>query len=98
MDTKNKEKILAQFEVNIVNLLNKKYDYIYLCKADFFACFENSLFTTGNCEVKVNFEKSETMISSHFAIKGIIELVCDRSLETFDFPIELEEKIFFKFE
>jgi uncharacterized metal-binding protein YceD (DUF177 family) len=97
VDTKVREKILAQFDVSIVNLLNKKYDYNYLCKADFFECFENSLLTTGNCEVKVNFDKSETMITSQFEIKGTIELICDRSLEPFDFPIDLQEKIFFKF-
>lgn len=97
VDIKVKEKILAPFQVHIVNLQNKQYNYNFSCKADFFECFENSLFTTGDCQVKVQFTKSETMITANFLIQGSIELICDRSLEPFDYAIDVEEKIFFKF-
>ncbi len=97
METKNKEKILARFDINIVSLQNKLYNYEFVCKADFFECFENSLFNTGDCQVNVSFNKSETMITANFDIKGKIELICDRSLEPFDYEIDFLEKIFFKF-
>jgi uncharacterized protein len=97
VEAKNKEKILARFDINIVSLQNKQYNYEFVCKADFFECFENSLFNTGDCQVNVSFNKSETMITANFEIKGKIELVCDRSLEPFDYEIDLSEKIFFKF-
>jgi uncharacterized protein len=96
-EEKNKEKILNRYNIDIVALQNKAYDYNFVCDKDFFACFDNSLFETGHCEVKLDFVKSETMITVVFHIKGNVELVCDRSLEVFDYPIDSETKIFFKY-
>ncbi|NJO02762.1 MAG: DUF177 domain-containing protein [Bacteroidia bacterium] len=42
-------------------------------------------------------EKSDTMIQLHFHIKGSTELVCDRSLEPFEYPINLDQNLILKF-
>ena len=41
--------------------------------------------------------KHETFIETEFKISGAAHLVCDRSLEPFDFPIESKNKIVFKY-
>ncbi len=97
MDTKSKEKILANFEISIINLQNKLYEYNFECNEAYFQCFENGLFTTGHCQVQLQLEKSSTMLTALFTVKGIVELVCDRSLDVFDYPIDFTERIFFKF-
>lgn len=40
---------------------------------------------------------SETMIKAELKIEGTIELVCDRSLESFSSPVSIKETHFFKF-
>jgi len=47
--------------------------------------------------VYVKLIKTETIIQLFFDINGCIELECDRSLELFDFPINLKQKLFLKF-
>jgi uncharacterized protein len=96
-EEKSKEKILSTFNIDIVALQNKTYNYDYVCDKDFFACFETSLLETGNCEAKIALTKSETMLTVVFQLLGSIVLVCDRSLETFDYPIEVETIIYFKY-
>ncbi len=96
-EEKAKEKLLSQYHIDIVALQHKTYQYAWVCNKDFFACFENSLFATGSCEIGLTLTKSETMLTVVFDIKGTIELVCDRSLEVFDFPIHVLTTIFFKF-
>ena len=39
----------------------------------------------------------ETFIETDFKISGAAHLICDRSLEPFDFPIESKNKIVFKY-
>lgn len=58
--------------------------------------FENEIVNMGNLHAKVSLEKSETMIQTTFNITGTVQLECDRSLDLFDFPIELERTFIYK--
>ena len=42
-------------------------------------------------------DKHETFIEAEFKIKGEAKLICDRSLEPFDFPIDIDSHIMFKY-
>jgi uncharacterized metal-binding protein YceD (DUF177 family) len=42
-------------------------------------------------------DKRETFLDVEFGIKGVAKLVCDRSLEPFDFPIDTTSKVVFKY-
>jgi uncharacterized protein len=90
-------KDLKEFNIDWVGLADKRYDYQYIADNSFFALFEHSVVQEGLCNVNVALTKSPTMLICEFDIKGTIVLTCDRSLDAFDYPIETEEQIIFKF-
>ena len=45
----------------------------------------------------VSLNKHETFIEADFRIKGSVVLTCDRSLDTFDFPIDISQKLVYKY-
>ena len=42
-------------------------------------------------------DKRETMIEGFFHIQGTARLLCDRCLEPFDYPMDIEQRIVFKY-
>ncbi|WKN32938.1 DUF177 domain-containing protein [Porifericola rhodea] len=90
-------KNLAHFDIDIYKLANKQYKYQYQIDKSFFDNFENSLVKTGKLNAEVTFDKQENLITVIFDIKGEIELECDRSLEKFDYPISIHEKVLYQY-
>ncbi len=90
-------KSLKAFDVEIFRLSEGKQVFSYEIKDLFFASFEDSFLEKGNLKVKVELDKSERMILSEFSIKGSVELICDRSLEPFDYEIDTHQNLVFKF-
>lgn len=46
--------------------------------------------------VHVEFNRSRVMIQARLLVEGDLRLVCDRSLERFDYPVEAEYTVIFK--
>ncbi len=90
-------KELKNFYIDIFKLSNSKHEYEFEVDNSFFESFDYSTVEKGNAKVKVLMNKSETMINMNFQIEGSVELICDRSLEEFDYPISVNENIIFKF-
>jgi uncharacterized protein len=88
---------LKDFEIGIGRLSEKGHTYHYQLGDTFFKLFPESLIDTGKLEVLVELEKSVTMLQLSFDIQGHIELVCDRSLEPFDYPLNFQEHLILKF-
>ncbi len=88
---------LKQFEIDIQGLSNTQHSYEYSFDNKFFEAFENSLVEKGQGVVHLDLLKTETMMTLAFSIEGSIELVCDRSLKTFAYPIDLKENLIVKF-
>ncbi len=86
-----------KYGLSLINLKNKEYQYSFLIENDFFAQFEASLIEEANVEVMLTMNKSETMVQLFFHFVGTVQLVCDRSLEIFDYPLNFEEKMIFKY-
>ena len=74
------------------------YDYVYVMPSEFFQKYQDDIIKDGK-DVKVNFNivKSPTMLQVKLEIKGILLLICDRSLEEFEEEIDITDKIIFKF-
>ncbi len=83
-------KALVQYDVLVHSLKNKVYDYAYEDGDAFFACFEQALIEQARFKAKVRLEKSEVMIRLNFHIEGFLQLVCDRSLESFEHPFKVK--------
>lgn len=88
---------LTDYTIDIYKLANKVYQYQYQIDQNFFKNFENSLVEQGNLQAEVMLDKQENLITVGFHITGTIELECDRSLEKFDYPVIVNEKLLFQY-
>ena len=71
-------------------------ELVYELGEDFWGLFEGSLIEKGQLTVTVSLRKAPRNLQLLFDIQGKVELVCDRTLEVFDYPIQVEKKMDFK--
>lgn len=95
MGTEVKE--LKTYTIPIVALEDKQYEYDFESGDEFFAALEQELIQHGTFRTHLTLDKSSTMIRLDFHIRGAVELTCDRSLEPFEEPIDIRERLFLKF-
>jgi len=87
----------ADFKVNIVGLSQRAHPFEYAFSDDFFSLYGKDLLESGQFEAKVTLDKRETLIEADFSIRGNARLVCDRSLEPFEEPMDIHRRILFKY-
>jgi uncharacterized metal-binding protein YceD (DUF177 family) len=85
------------YSVNIIGLTNKAHSFDYQFNDEFFVRYSQDLVTGGDFKATVLLDKSETFINAEFKIKGHAALICDRSLDPFEFPIRINRKVVFKY-
>ncbi|MEJ8755764.1 DUF177 domain-containing protein [Pontibacter sp. H259] len=90
-------KKLKEYEINIAKLSNKKHQYEFDMDDSFFDLFSGEIIHGGKLHADVELEKTETLLTLHFDIKGTVRLTCDRSLEEFDEPVDVQETFRMKF-
>lgn len=84
---------IESFEVNIIQSHSV---WTYNLGAEFFGLFENSLLEAGKLTVTVKVVRRPSHIQLLFSISGMVVLVCDRSMETFDYPVHIEKQVNFE--
>ena len=89
----NQEVSLKAFDID---LIQSDGVLVYKLETDFWKLFESSLIEKGTLTATVSVIKSSRSIRLLFTIQGKVLLVCDRSLEAFDYPIQLEKAVDFK--
>lgn len=89
-------KKLKKFDISIVKPNDTEEEFVYELDESFFKLFENNLLEKGTVIVKVKVDKKPTLIQVLFTLEGVVELTCDRSLEKFDYPINIRKKVVFK--
>ena len=92
-----KTEMVREFGVNIIGLSNKVHHFDYELSDSFFTHYGQAIVDGGSFKVEVALDKRETFIEARFSISGSAKLICDKSLEPFDFPLHLNKKIVFKF-
>lgn len=85
------------YTVNIVGLANKVHHFDFEMGNDFFERYGSGLISEGSLTAEVTLDKHETFIDAMFSIRGVVKLVCDRSLESFDESMSTERKLVFKY-
>jgi uncharacterized protein len=85
------------YRINIVGLSNKEHHFHYEFGDEFFREYGSDLVSEGNFQVNVALDKRETFLGAEIKIHGSAKLICDRSLEPFDFPVEITRKVVFKY-
>ena len=88
---------LRAYDIHIVGLDNKRYEYDFTSDKSFFAALEQELIPTGAVQTHLVLEKSETMIRLEFHIIGTVEQTCDRSLDEYDEPVDTQQTMLLKF-
>ena len=90
-------KVKRLYDIDIFRLPNGEHNYDFEVNDAFFALFNYGLIEKGQANINVQLLKTDTMITVNFDIRGKVELVCDRSLENFNYPIELNERLLVKY-
>ncbi|MFN8353784.1 MAG: DUF177 domain-containing protein [Spirosomataceae bacterium] len=90
-------KELRKYDIIIAQLEQKEHLYEFEGGNAFFEAFEQELIQKGTFKATVKLDKSATMIQLWFDVVGEVELTCDRSLETFNEPFQVQEKLILKF-
>ncbi len=88
---------LSQYTLPFSGLSEGKHQFDFAVDDRFFAEFETSEVVKGELKIQVELEKSSTYLSLSFSIRGTVELVCDRCLENFIYPLESNRKLLVKF-
>jgi uncharacterized protein len=88
---------LREFAVHIIGLSKKAHLFNYRLEKGFFEKYGSETVSDGRFDVEVILDKKETFIEVDFKISGQAALVCDRTLEPFDFPIYENRKVVFKY-
>jgi uncharacterized metal-binding protein YceD (DUF177 family) len=63
----------------------------------FFEKFENSEIKNGSLKAGVSLTKQPTLMILEFAVKGTVELLCDRCLDKYNQRVNNKSKLFVKF-
>jgi uncharacterized metal-binding protein YceD (DUF177 family) len=93
-------KDLRTFEIDIIALKLGSHSFTFKLDNEFFAYVKehlNGFIEKGDCNAQVILEKNEQLIRATFIIDGTVELVCDRSLDEFDYEVDVEETILYKY-
>lgn len=85
------------FGINIIGLSHGTHVFNYELNEDFFKQYGANEIKKGNLRATVDLKKHETFIECFLNVKGTIEATCDRSLESFDLPITVDQLVVYKF-
>jgi uncharacterized protein len=85
------------YRVHIQGLSNTIHHFQYQFGDEFFRHYGTALVEKGRFRADIALDKHETFIEATFRLEGTVELICDRSLDEFDYPMEISRKIIFKF-
>lgn len=88
---------LHAYDINIVGLESKRYEYDFTSDDAFFAALDQLLIRKGHVQTHVVLDKSETMIRLDFHIVGTVEQICDRSLDEYDERVDTQQMMLLKF-
>lgn len=88
---------IRRYDIDIQGLKQGIHRFDYLIDDAFFALFEYSPVDKGSLEAVLELERGEAHLTLNFDIRGTVGLICDRSLEPFDHPLQLKERLILKF-
>jgi uncharacterized protein len=90
-------KVLKAYRINIAGLTNKVHPFDLEAGSEFFRQYGTDLLQEGSFTIHIDLNKQETFLEVDFKIEGTAKLICDRSLEPFDFPIKTHHRMVFKY-
>jgi uncharacterized metal-binding protein YceD (DUF177 family) len=91
-------KFWKTFDIEVIKFKEGRHEIDFEIGDVFFQNFEdNEIVRKGHLTTRVIMDKGANVIELNFHIKGVVELTCDRSLEVFEHPLEISEKMLYKY-
>ena len=87
----------SKYDLNLARLTLKTHHFEFELGPDFFALFDQSLVEQGDLHADVEVIKTERLMTLNFHITGTVQLACDRSLDEFDQPLDIDEQLLLRF-
>ena len=88
---------MESYRINILGLSLSVHQFQFELGNEFFRKYDKGLVSDGSFNVEVVLDKRETFLDVNFKLNGTVKLVCDRSLDEFDYPIRESHKLIFKY-
>ncbi len=85
------------YTIQLNTLAEGQHTFTHSLGEDFLLAYPNELIEGLSCNVSVLCDKTETLVTCTFDISGNLVLLCDRTLEIFDFPVHIKELMYYKF-
>ena len=86
-----------QYDLAIAKLAPKTHHFAFELGQAFFEQFDQQLIQNGQLHADVDLTKTELLLTLDFHITGTVRLICDRSLEDFDQPIDVHHQLRVRF-
>jgi len=87
---------LKKYRINFSDLEIGTHNFTFEIEDRFFANFEKSEVQEGKLESKVELTKEERLITLDIVIEGEVNIMCDRCLEYFMYPIHYKGILYVK--
>lgn len=87
----------SQYDLAIAKLAFKTHHFAFELDRAFFVQFEQNLVQDGNLHADVALTKTDRLITLDFHITGTVRLICDRSLDEFDQPLDITEQLLVRY-
>ena len=84
-------------EIKLSGLRDGNHEFLFSLDSGFLNEFSRAFFDLPQLSVRVNLLTSETMIKADIKIEGKVELICDRSLDSFSHEVNESVIHFYKF-
>ncbi|WP_296619160.1 DUF177 domain-containing protein [Marivirga sp.] len=88
---------LKDFDIQVYKLDNKQHEYEYAVDKDFFSEFEGGFVESGKVKIQLLLDKRENLMELNLDFSGYVDLISDRSLEPFQYPIDINKKLLYKY-
>ncbi|GAB2968678.1 DUF177 domain-containing protein [Hymenobacter coalescens] len=86
-----------RYDLPIAALSEKKHEFVFDLDQAFFEQFDQTLIPSGQLRADVLVDKTAQRIVINTHIVGTVQLICDRSLDEFDQPIDVTNQLLVRF-
>ena len=87
---------MREFSIKFIGLSNGKHEFDFKINRKFFDELAYSTVESGDIDVLLEMDKSESMLILNFSIEGLVDTTCDHCATTFACPISSKNKLIVK--
>ncbi|GAA4387850.1 DUF177 domain-containing protein [Hymenobacter koreensis] len=86
-----------RYDLPIASLSDKTHEFVFDLDQAFFEQFDQTLIPSGKLRADVKLDKNDRRMVLDIHIQGTVQLICDRSLDEFDQPIDVEHQLLVRY-